>query len=485
MAFSHFFGASRLLSAFTIAFQLPNLARRLFGEGALTSSFIPVFTRTREIDGDDAAKKLSGSVFTLLAVILTGLLLIAELSLLIISFFIWGPTLELSAILLPYMLLICVTAFFGGVLNGLNRFAAPAIAPMLLNIVMIVTTWAGASLLHLDDRPHIIMVSCSVLVAGVLQLALQIHWLRTCDFHIKVNFDWRAPAVRRIVMLMAPMMLGLSAIQFNTFLDSMIALWLVADGKGPAILRYSQELSHLPLGIFATALATAIFPLLSKRSAQNDDAGFVEVVETGVRTALFIAIPAGVGLSMVATPLIRVLLEHGSFEAEDTPRVALSLICYNLGLWAYSAQQIIVRAFYSREDSRTPVRIALVMLALNFALNIVLVLTPLRESGVALATAITGSIQTIWLAAKLAQRIEGLRWRRIISTTVRSLVGSGAMAIPIWLLQSHWEGSPVSKWVDATHLTTYVVVGAVVYFLAARALRLEEGAILMRTKSID
>ena len=308
--FSHFFGASPLFSAYRVAFQIPNLARRLFGEGALTSSFIPVFTRTLETEGDLQGKQLAGAVFTLLTTILIGLLVLIETGLLVASFFVQGPTLTLSAITMPYMVFICVTAFFGGVLNGLHRFAAPAIAPILLNVVSISAIWIGGSILHLQTYTHLILISCSVLVSGVLQLGLQLAWLRSCNFTIRVNWGWSSPAVQRIVRLMMPMIIGMSAVQLNTFADTLIALFLVEDGRGPAILGYAQYVSHLPLGIFGTALATAIFPLLAKRVAEKDTAGFKQVVEMGLRTSLFIAIPAGVGLILVADPLIQIGRAH-------------------------------------------------------------------------------------------------------------------------------------------------------------------------------
>ena len=325
-----------------------------------------------------------------------------------------------------------------------------------------------------------VCVAVAVLVAGVLQVALQLGWLRRCGFAIAVNFDWASPTVRRVITLMAPMIVGLSAVQINTFADSLIALFLVPDGRGPAILGYSQYMSHLPLGIFATALATAIFPMLAQRVAEKDTAGFVEGVETGLRTCLFIAIPAGAGLILVAGPLIRVLFEHGEFGASDTRRVAVALTCYCLGLWAYSMQQILVRAFYSMEDSRTPVRIALVMVALNLALNLALVI-PMGEAGVALATAITGAIQAMLLALFLSARLPSLRWRRTASTAVRSLMATAVMAAVVWILRGLSPLGEVAPLGDEGQLILCVAAGALVYFAAGKLLRLEELSIVLRS----
>ncbi len=475
-AFSHFFGATPLLSSFTVAFQVPNLARKLFGEGALTSSFIPILTRTREAHGDGEAGKFAGAILTLLSTVLTVLLILTEAGLLITSRFTWGPTLSLTALLMPFMVLICVTAFFGGVLNTINRFAAPAIAPMLLNVIIISATWVGGAWLNLEERAHFTLIASGILVAGALQVALQMVWLKAAGFRVTLNWDWSSPAVRKVMTLMAPMILGLSAVQLNTLADTFIAFFMVEDGRGPAVLRYAQYMSNLPLGIFSTALATAIFPLLSQRAARNDGRGFADAVETGLRAALYIAIPAGIGLILIAKPMVQLLFEHGEFTSSDTTRVSQALSCYCLALWAYSAQQIIVRAFYSQQESKTPVRIGLVSLGLNLVLNVVLVIR-YGEMGVALATAVSGSVQAIALGIAFSRRLPGLKWRIVGSTGLRSIVASMLMTIAVVVTRSLLD---TSTW--AGFLST-VGVGIVTYAIASRALKLEEMKVLLGGRS--
>ncbi|MCB9849561.1 MAG: murein biosynthesis integral membrane protein MurJ [Phycisphaerales bacterium] len=479
-AYSRFFGASPLLSAFRIAFQIPNLARRLFGEGALTSSFIPVFTSCRANEGEDAARQLAGATLTLLATALLVMLVVAEAVLLALVWIYGGPTLSLTALVMPYMLLICLTAFFAGILNALNRFAAPAAAPMILNVVIISATWIGGKLLHLSEYTHLRFVAASVLLAGVLQLATQLVWLRRCGFRSAINFNWRTNAVRRIVTMMAPMIVGMSALQINTFIDSMIAFFLVPDGKGPAILGYAQYMSNLPLGIFSTALATAIFPLLAKHVAERNHDAHLRSVEAGLRTSLFISIPAGAGLMLIATPLVRLLFESKEFLPDDTHRVVLALNCYCAGIWAYAMHQMLVRAFHSVENSKTPVRIALVMLVLNFMLNIVLVRTALRESGVALATALTAGLQAFVLAYTLNKHLPGLRWRQVTSSAMRSLLATCIMAAAIAALRGIGPISAILPANDAVQLCISIPVGAVIYLLVTRMLGMQEGAIILR-----
>ncbi len=480
MAFGYFFGISTQLSEFRIAFQIPNLTRRLFGEGAITSSFIPVFAKCRIAEGDEAAKRLAGGVLTLVVAILTAILVITEIGLLLAQWNTSRPVVYLTIILLPYMVLICATAILAGVLNSLHRFAAPAIAPILLNVIMISATWLGGSWMKLEPNEHLRLIAYSVLVAGILQVAIQYFWLRAIDFRIVPNMNWRSPYVRRVVMLILPMIVGVSAIQLNTFVDSIIAFLLVEDGKGPATLGYAQYLGHLPLGVFSTAIATAIFPLLSQNVAERDEVGFVKSLDSGLRTSLFIAIPSAVGLIMIAPLLVRLLYQRGEFTPDDSERVVTALICYCLGLWAYALQQVLVRGYYAKENMKTPVRISLAMVGLNFILNVILVQTVLREAGVALATAITASLQVVLLAILMKENVCELSWRLIAWSGLKACVAAALMGGVLWIMgedSALGAGLPIGDW---TRLLVSVGIGAIVYAVAARILKCDELNILLR-----
>ncbi len=481
MVYGHFFGASPLFSAFRIGFQLPNLARRLFGEGALTSSFIPVFARSRADDGDEAAERLTGGVLTFACSVLLALLVVGELVLFVISRFTPSPTLVLAAVMLPYMPLICLTAFFGGVLQSCNRFTSPALAPLVFNVVVMLTAWFGGAILGLSPYAHLIVVAVSVLVAGGLQLGMQVAWVRGIGFKVRVNFDWAGSGVRRVTKMMAPMIIGLSAVQINTFCDFLIAFFFVPDGRGPAVLGFSQYLYNLPLGIFGTALATAIFPMLAHAHATNDRSGLARAIEYGMRTALFITIPAGVGLILIAGPLVRTLFQHGAFTPSDTSRVASSLSYYGLGIWAYSMQHILVRSFYSMEDSRTPVRIAMSMVLFNLVLNLLLV-GPMRESGVALATAITAFLQTALLATALTRRLPQLQWRSTITTAVQSVAATTAMGAAVWWLMNGSTSRALLSERETVVLVAAIAAGGLIYIAITRALSMEELGIILRSE---
>ncbi|GJM23833.1 MAG: putative lipid II flippase MurJ [Phycisphaerae bacterium] len=480
MAYGYFFGISTQLSEFRIAFLIPNLTRRLFGEGALTSAFIPVFAKCRNSDGDEAAKRLAGGVVTLVAVILTTLLVFAEIGLLIAQWNSPRPVIHLTIILLPYMVLICLTATLAGVLNSLHRFAAPALAPILLNVIIIGTTWFGGKWLDLNQQDHFILIAFSVLAAGVVQVTIQVLWLKSINFSIIPNFDWRSPQVMRVIKLTIPMIVGASAIQLNTLIDSLIAYLLVKDGEGPATLGYAQQLGYLPLGVFSTAIATAIFPLLSERVAEDDEIGFAKSLDSGLRTSLFFAIPSAVGLIMTAPLLVRLAFERGEFNSADSERVVAAMVCYCLGLWAFALQQILVRGYYAKENTKTPIRISLAMVGLNFLLNIILVQTALREAGVALATAITASLQVGLLAMCLRNNICEFRWASTAWSGFKACVAAAVMAGVLWLLsESSGVGStlPIG---DGLRLALSVAVGAIVFAIVSRILRCDELDILMR-----
>lgn len=472
MTYSHFFGASPILSAYRVAFQVPNLARRLFGEGALTSSFIPVFTRHRAEQGDESAQRLAGGVITMATALLTLALILIEIGLLVARVFTWNPTLALTAILMPYMVLICLTALFGGMLNALDRFIAPALSPTILNIILIATAWAGGWFWNLGPPAHLELIAYSVLVAGVLQLALQVGWLRRTGFWPRLNLNWRQAHIGQVITLMTPMVLGMSAVQVNTLADTLIALLMVPDGRGPAILGFSQYLYMLPLGIFGTALATAIFPLLARHAAEKDKSEFIDAVERGLRTTLFISLPAGVGLMLIATPAVRLLFEHGEFTPSDTQRVVRALLCYSTAIWAYSVQHILIRAFYSLQDSRAPYRIAVAMVGLNLILNLTLV-GRFQEAGVAAATAVSAIIQVALLTVTLRTRMGTFPWQGVWRTTSRALIATALMSAAVWAIRELWSRMTIPGG-DATELAAAMATGAAVYAIAARIARLEE-----------
>lgn len=474
--FSYYFSTTELLSAFRIAFMAPNLARRLFGEGALSSAMIPVLTDSLEKDGVEPARRLVGSLLSILAIVLVALILIVEA---VIS--IWrnirdDAALELAAILMPYLGLICMVAIVSSVLHVRGHFATPAAVPMILNLGLI-----GAILFAAMDANasslQLMYAACGgVLVAGAIQLLAVSVALRAKYFSPIFGGAWRDPQIRRVGTLMGPMVLGLAAVQINSLVDYLIAYWYVSiDGQrgGPAILGYAQYLYQLPLGVFGIAIATAIFPVLAQRASANDRSGVAETFARGIRLSLFLALPASVGLLFVAHPLVATLYERGKFDAADTQRVAMTLFFYAIGVGGYFAQHILVRTFYALQDSKTPARVSLVMVGVNFAMNMALVFV-MEERGLALATAVCGLTQAAWLARGLAILLPEISWRPIIAGVLRLLWATTLMAGVLAALT--WHPAARSLYSGSTLLELVVLVagGVTTYVIAGKVLRINE-----------
>jgi len=408
--FGYYFATSEPLSAFRIAFMLPNLARRLFGEGALSAGLIPVLTRSLRTDGEEASRRFVGSLLVMLVIVLGCGVAAAELVIAV-----WRNTaddlsLSLAAVLLPYMLLICTVAAIGAVLNVRGHFAVPAAAPVLLNVAVIAGVVVGASVVGLEGVPLIYAACFGVLAGGVLQLLVSVMALKRVAFLPNFGGAVWNPQVKAVATMMAPMVLGLSAVQINTLVDFLLAyLCVEVNGErvGPAVMGFAQYLYQLPLGVFGIALATAIFPLLSQKADAEDYGGLADAFGRGFRLSVFVALPASVGMIFIAHPLVAALYQHGEFTAAQTDRVSGVLVCYSLGMAAYFAQHIVVRTFYALHDSKTPARVAMWMVVINFAMNLSLVFT-LQERGLALATATCAFLQVAILLIVLSRRFAGV-----------------------------------------------------------------------------
>ncbi len=497
VAYSHFFGASALLDAWAIAFKIPNLARRLFGEGAASASFIPVYSEELT-KRPEQAKQLVNTIVTVLFVLLAAIVLIGE-------GVIWGYykfitssstsdtrlVLSLSSIMLPYMLLVCMVAILAGILNVHRHFAAPAAAPIVLNIFIIGRILLTGWVFGIKAEQQVFFVAAAVVVAGVIQIAIQIPPLRRHRVSIRPAWQIHSDAFRKIIILMGPMILGLTVTQINTLADDLIAWWLSgSQEKGEFFmllgnkimyplqrgsvshLYYAQRLYQLPLGVFGISLATAIFPVMSSYAARGDFAGLSRTVSQGLRSAVFIAIPATIGLVAIARPLISLAFQHGQFSANDTNIVAWTLLFYALGLCGYFAQQVLTRAFYSMQDSKTPARSAMIAVVANIVLNLILIWF-LGTAGLACATAVCSYLQVIILVTALRRslRKQGLGNSILdgfASTLGKTIVATLCMSATIAATLGFSK-----NWGDVFRLLLVVPSAAAVYLLAAKFLHIE------------
>ena len=486
MAFSYRFGTGSEMSAFSLAFQIPNLFRRLFGEGALSAAAIPVLTETLHRNSQEEMNKVVGRLIGLLLAILTTLCVVAEIVIAGLYYFYQSRTdtalaLELSSVLMPFMIFICAGAVLGGIENVYDRFSLPASMPTVINLVQIVAALGAPYVLPGNIHGQLILQCVSVLVGGALTLWLQWWGVWRCGVHFKLSFDWRHPAIRRIGITMLPMVIGLGAVQVNIFMDSMIAWWFVYDPPvaalkgerpGTAILYYAAHLYQFPLGVFLVALATAIFPTLSKHAADRDMPALRDTLARGIRVALFISIPCMVGLILIREPMVHVLLDRGRFSQipDSTRRVALALAMFVSALWAYGLTHLVTRAFYALQDAKTPLKVSAASVVLNLILNLILVQTRLREAGLALSTATSATVSLMVLVFILRKRIGRMGWRRTIPSTLRTVAASAVMGAAVLAV----DRFAVPGSAQLVRLVAMTAIGALTFVAAALVLRCEE-----------
>jgi len=495
IAYGHFFGASGLLDAWIIAFRIPNLSRRLFGEGAASASLIPVYSEQLHKDPKHAAI-LANTVVTALFVILACLVLLGEggIWLYRLLFVQRGEVrliLSLSSIMLPYMLCVCGVAILAGILNVHRHFAAPAAAPIVLNLCIIgailVTGWGFG----IAPTQQLSFVAVAVLIAGVLQIAMQIPPLRRSGVSIRPAWAVHSEPFKKILFLMAPMIIGLTVTQLNTLADDLIAWWFSgSDEKGRFFeilghqiqypmwrgsvshLYYAQRIYQLPLGVLGISLATAIFPVMSADVARRDYDAFRKTIAHGIRGTVFVAVPATAGLIIVSPTLIRAAFQHGKFTSADTSMVAGTLTFYAFGLSGYFAQQILARAFYAMQDSKTPMRSALIAVSANLLLNLTLI-WGLGRAGLACATAVCSYLQVVILVLVLRRRLGGFITDGLLRTFGKTIVATAVMCVAGYTLIRLTGYLPQSRGMDVLRLIAVVPSAAAVYMLVAKLLRAE------------
>ncbi len=490
-AMSRVFGAGPLMDAFAFAFMTPNLFRRLFGEGALSAAFLPEYTRWTDRD-PQVAQRLAWIVVGGATIVVSGLVILAEIAAAALAA---SGSLEpfaarLLAIMLPFAPLVCLTALLGAMLQAHHRFGPTAAAPIVLNLLLVAASIAA---IGFGPEEGITLAAVAVLLAGFGQVLWSLLALRrVAPISAGRPSGEASAAARRVARLALPMILGLGVLQLNTLLDGFIASWPTMFGPtilgfeyplaegSMAKLSWAQRLYEFPLGVFGIAVATAIFPALSRLA--SDDEAFADTLRRGVRLVLFIGLPASAGLMLVATPLAATILQGRAFTAEDSRETAWILIGYAPAVWAYSLNQVLVRGFYAKGDSMAPVRIAMGLVGLNLILNVVLIWTPLRTAGLAWSTAICAVLQSLWLLRLLARRLgAGEASSRLLDVSVgasaaRSLVVTAAMAIVVGGLAA-WlpHAIPTDDWLGSVvTLLLLVLAGGATVFAASRALRMPE-----------
>ena len=504
MVLNAVFGQNWVQDAFVYGFAIPNLFRRLFGEGALAAVFVPTFSKALEDDGKESAWQLLGRVFSLLVVVLVVLAVVLELAVLGFDL-LWSDdpslhlTLRLTAVMLPFMIGVCLLALLASMLNCVGHFAGPAFAPVILNVCQVVgLVWIAPML---SDRPvdHAYVVAVCVVVASVLQLLFLWPVCRRAGVRMRWDLTLGDPRLRKIVRTMLPVSLASGALLISAWMDNQICLvftasaesgstfdWLgssiaypLAEGALSAV-NNARRLHQFPLGVLAISLATAAFPMFSRFAARRQYDQLAGAISHAMRIALFEAIPVGVLMIILAEPIVQLMFERGRFTHDDTVRVARVLVFFGFGMWAFAMQHIVLRGFYSLGDQLTPLRIGAGLVVVNLALNLVLIWVPwLRESAFALSTSVTASIAVLiglWLLRRRLSASLGLRG--VMLGVVRvgaasALAGAVAYGVDQWLVGSAGQALGKTSLTFARGLGP-LAAGAVVYLVAAWLLRVPE-----------
>jgi len=488
------FGNGPLLDAFTLAFRLPNMSRRLFGEGALTAAFLPEYVK--ELKKDPVkANRLASAVLCLLLLVLSLIVLLGELG--VYALYkgnVLGESghliLSMTAWLLPYIILICLSAQFTAILHSKGHFAIPAFVPVLLNTVWIIAIWVvipGTT----DQQTQIGIVIGAILLGGLGQLFLPWWSLHRQGFRIQRSCAEQLPQALRVFRLIIPVVIGLSITQLNSLADGTLAWWYsqpeqgewIATGTASA-LYYGQRLYQFPLGVFGIALGTVLFARLAHHAQDGQRNLISQDVTDGLRLMLTIGCPATVGLVLLATPLADCLLRHGQFDLHDARQTAATIAAYGTAIWAFLGISIVQRVFYAMGDTQTPLRIGLVAVGLNLALNFLL-MNMMGGVGLAYATALSAACQFFALLVYLRFKIELRFTLEMLRFLGKIILASSLMGLACWGIVHSFDAQPTG-WLRLLRLALPVLCSVSVYRILLKLMRVGElDYIVGLRKSLD
>jgi len=441
MVYASFMGDGWVASAFTMAFTIPNLFRRLLGEGALTAAFIPIFKEKEKRAGEVEMWRTANAVISGLVIATSAIIALVMLGLsLVLAVHQFEPQTELMLRLLwmmfPYLLLVCLTATFMGMLNARGYFFIPALGATMLNVVMIASVLWLAPHFGRSLPQQIFALAVGVLVAGVAQGAFQLPALWRDGFAYRWVSPFGDETVRLVVRRMIPGTLGLAAFQINVLLTQSISFGV--DPHIVASFNYAVRLMELPQGMFGISLATFLLPTLAGLAAEKNFPEFRRTLRQGLSTLFFANLIAAILLVVLAEPIIRLLFERGQFTGESTQRATLALMCLAPGLVAFSTVNVLVRAFYAMGDTRTPMKISIACLLLNLGLVAALVI-PLHQGGLGIANTLSSCLNLGLLAFALRRKLGRLDWEPLRQTFLPLLAAGAVAALLAWLGWRGWE----------------------------------------------
>lgn len=462
------FGAGAQFDAFSVAFRIPNLMRRLFAEGSFAQAFVPVLSEYQKQKSKEEVQQfinaISGTLgITLLIVTLLGVLGAPWIIRVFApGFATSGDRFDLAVTMLritfPYLMLISLTALSGAILNTYSRFWVAAFTPVFLNITMISTAiWLS---------PHfaqpIIALAWGVFIAGIIQLIFQWPFLKNLHLLPRPKINFRDPGVRRVLTLMVPAIFGVSVGQINLMVDSIFASLLVVGSV--SWLYYSDRLMEFPLGVFGVAISTVILPHLSRHHASQSAESFSLTLDWALRAVLLVGIPAGVVLAVISGPMLSTLFQYGRFDGHSVLMAQQSLSAFAIGIAPFMLVKVLASGFYAKQDLRTPVRIAVIAMITNIMLNLILI-TPLKHAGIALATSLAAIVNSGCLFYYLRKRGLYLPRDGWPLFALRIVIANGVLAVWLWLM-----AGDINTWIvsHATwrieHLAFLLTTSVAIYF---------------------
>ncbi|TAN42187.1 MAG: murein biosynthesis integral membrane protein MurJ [Nitrospirae bacterium] len=491
MILAVFFGATGLSDTFFAAFRIPNLLRELFAEGSMSSAFIPVLTEYRQKKGEEEARDLVRTTFTVI-IIVVGLVCVAGIffSPAIVAALAPGflafpekfaMTVLLTRIMFPFLLFISLASLVMGALNTKKIFFIPTLAPAMLNITIIVVVVFFASRF---SHP-IIAVASGVVIGGFVQFAFQLPSFFRSGYRLGLDPDFRHPGLRRMAVLLVPATMALAVNQVNIIVSNVLASYLPEGSI--TYLYYAMRLIQFPVGIFGVAMGMAVLPALSEHAVRGDLERLREDFSFSLRLLFFIAVPSMAGLIALREPIVNLLFQRGQFDYAATRGTAEALLFYSLGIWSIVGVRIITATFYSMQDTRTPVKIAAVGMASNLLLSLLL-MGPLRHSGLALANSLASGINFFLLAYFLRRKLGRIDATRIALSFGRTAAASLVMGLSGWLLlhgalwQKSGQSGPKALFLTLTVLACISAFLAVSYLLKSEELRYLKEMIAGRLK---
>jgi putative peptidoglycan lipid II flippase len=475
---AYYFGARGRINAFTVAFQVPNLVRALLADAAISSAFVPVFSELLEKGERGRAWRVASSLFWLILLGLGGLTAIC----IVLAPWLIAPfgdpggdkplAIGLARVLFPIVVLLGLSGVVVGILNSYEEFAIPALTPVFWNVAIIAGLALGVPRAnHIDAKLYVYAVA--IVIATLIQFLLPLPWLRGLDGRLQLVVDWRDPAVRRVFVLMLPVTLGLGLNNFNPVIDSLFASRLIDPELAPTAIDRAFRIYMLPQGMFSVAVATVLFPSLSRLAARGDVPAFRDRVGLGLRQIAFLLVPASVASAVLAEPIVRLVYQRGQFGPGQTPVVAGALAAFSLGLTFNGAMLMLNRGFFSLQSPWVPTWVALANLGLNAALDGAFY--RFGTWGIPLSTSLVNIAGTALLLVLLRRRLGRIGFTETATATVRIVAASallGLVAYGIWRGLDDALGRAL--WAQLISVGTALTVGTAAYLVSARLLGVRE-----------